>query len=392
MAASRTALIVGAGIGGLAAAVALRRFGWDVQIFERASSPRELGFALNLAPNAMAALKELGLDGPVREGGHVVGSAELRQLNGRVLRRVDLADTPAVGGAPSVVALRPVVHGALLGAVPESAITCEADAGTFRIAGNRVTLWMRDGRTAEGDLLVAADGVRSIIRKRMRPKEGGPRKSGFWAVRGVAYGATSELGLLSAAVYVGRGLEGATVKAGEHAVYWYFSLPESEVIAGAHVTEVIVDRCAARVAAPFQAILRATRSEDMRLDELFDREPIKRWGMGPVTLLGDAAHPMLPHTGQGAAQAIEDAVALGLAVTKYSDVSAALRQYERVRSARTAKIVKAGRRIVRMSTSDSALVNTLRDISIRFLPTSLLLKGAYLGGTADPHAELRGTG
>lgn len=88
---SRRALIVGAGIGGLAAAVALRASGWEARIFERAAHPRELGFALNLAPNAMQALKELGIADRVQVEGEITGQAEIRALDGRSLRRIHIA-------------------------------------------------------------------------------------------------------------------------------------------------------------------------------------------------------------------------------------------------------------------------------------------------------------
>src|SRR6266850_2143166 len=113
----RCALIVGAGIGGLAAAVALRRAGWQVRIFERAASPRELGFALNLAPNAMAALETLGLAERVTAEGDVTGDAEIRATDGRTLRRINIAsEHRARMRPPSVVALRAPLHGALLSA------------------------------------------------------------------------------------------------------------------------------------------------------------------------------------------------------------------------------------------------------------------------------------
>src|SRR5205823_9976454 len=102
-----TAVIVGAGIGGLAAAVALRRAGWDVRVVEQALSPRELGFALALAPNALAALKELGLEEAVVARGIEVKAFEVRRPDGRVVKRVDLRGA----AVQSVVTLRPALHG-----------------------------------------------------------------------------------------------------------------------------------------------------------------------------------------------------------------------------------------------------------------------------------------
>ena len=121
----RKAIIVGAGIGGLAAAVALRRSGWDVRVVEQANSPRELGFALALAPNALEALRELGLKDDVVSGGVEVKAFEARRPDGRGMRRVDLRGD----AVQSVVTLRPALHGALLAAV----------GGDALVLGRRVT-------------------------------------------------------------------------------------------------------------------------------------------------------------------------------------------------------------------------------------------------------------
>ena len=124
----RTALIVGAGIGGLAAGVALRRAGWNVQIFERAASPRELGFALLLAPNAMSALRRLGLADMVIAGGARVTGGEIRRADGRLLRTFDATNMFQVLPEPPVVVLRPLLHGALLNAVGRDTVTLGSSA------------------------------------------------------------------------------------------------------------------------------------------------------------------------------------------------------------------------------------------------------------------------
>src|SRR5215218_8897237 len=126
---TRTALIVGAGIGGLAAGVALRRAGWRTRIFERAAAPRELGFALNLAPNAVAALRALGVAERIEREAHRIRAIELRRLDGRALKRIDVAtlDIPA----PAFVALRQTVHGALLDATPPDDLTLASAGESF---------------------------------------------------------------------------------------------------------------------------------------------------------------------------------------------------------------------------------------------------------------------
>src|SRR5262245_56450522 len=116
------ALIVGAGIGGLAAAIALRRAGLGVRVFEQAKDPREIGFALLLAPNAMSALRQLGVADEVRAAGVVLTRGEMRRPDGHVLRRIDATKVSAALGEDSVCLLRPALHGALLRALGDGAL------------------------------------------------------------------------------------------------------------------------------------------------------------------------------------------------------------------------------------------------------------------------------
>ena len=367
------ALIVGAGIGGLAAAVALKREGWTVHVFERASSLRELGFALLLAPNAMHALGEFGLADAVRRGGVITTSGEMRRPDGTVLRRFDTASARALLDEDTVCILRPVLHGVLLDAVGPSSIQLAAEATEFVAGPSGVELTLTTGERVGGDVLIGADGVASAIRRHLHPDERPPRASGLIAIRGVARDVVPHLGGVSGAQYFGRGLEAGLARAGQREVYWYLSLHAAHVPAPRDAV-AIANRCAVSFHEPVRAIVRATPPEDLRLDELFEREPIAPWGRGPVTLLGDAAHPMLPHAGQGAAQALEDAVALGSTLRRAADIEPALRHYERVRIPRTRAVVTLARRNARMGSIENAAGCWIRDQVIRFVPQAVILK------------------
>jgi 2-polyprenyl-6-methoxyphenol hydroxylase-like FAD-dependent oxidoreductase len=384
----RSALIVGAGIGGLAAGLALQRAGWQVRILERSDVPRADGFALGLAPNAMTALRELGVEGGVRSRAVMPRLAELRQPGGRVLRRVDLARFGALEHGMGVI-LRPALHEVLLAAVGRDQVTFDCGVTGFTATKDGVTLRMRDGRSAAGEILIGADGVGSVIRRSLWPDEALPRQSGYWAVRGVAHDAGGALGNLDGVAYVGDGLESATVRASPDGIYWYLSILAGDLPPDTRAPKAIVEQLTAGFEDRYHAITGATRDGDIRLDELFDRDPIDSWGAGPVTLLGDAAHPMLPHTGQGAAQALEDAVALGLVLSKDGPLDQALRTYERVRSRRTGAIVRQGRRIARVTTTRTRLVQQLRDTAVRLIPDAVIAGGLALAGRQDPHRTLR---
>lgn len=376
----RTALVVGAGIGGLASGIALQRAGWEVRIFERAASPRELGFGLLLAPNALSALEELGLASPIVSAGAPPGRVEIRRRDGAVIRRLN-----AQLGGPSIVALRATLHGTLLDAIGPEPLRLSAQAVSFSDAGDRVVLRCADGSSDEGHILVGADGVDSVIRRQLHPGEPAPVPSGYAAIRGVTSGAGQQLGELSAAVFLDGGFEAAAVTAGEDAIYWYVSLLAAEV----HGTSplAILEPWLSGADPAFQAIVAATAPGDMRFDPLFRREALPTWGAGRVTLLGDAAHPLLPHTGQGAAQSLEDAVALGLAMQGDDGVTG-LRAYERVRQKRTAVFVRLGPRLARVTTTRNPAIALLRTGALRLLPEGLLARSTA-ALREDPHRALR---
>jgi 2-polyprenyl-6-methoxyphenol hydroxylase-like FAD-dependent oxidoreductase len=361
---SRTALIVGAGIGGLSAALALRRAGWAIRVFERGASPRELGFGLGLAPNAIAALRTLGVADVVLSRGFEPRRAELRRLDGAVLKRAELP--PEALGGPMIVTLRPALHGALLEAVGMDAITLESDVTGFTLTDTRVTLQTANGKEIQGDALIGADGVGSIVRHALHPAEGPPRSSGIVAVRGAVHGVLRHLGHLDAVYYLGRGVESMLVRASDTGIYWFLSMARALVPPGLDDPRKILALMSPRFDPTFRAVTSAT--DDLRYDELVDRDSIPFWGRGVVTLLGDAAHPVLPHTGQGAAQAIVDAVALGEALTGDVEIERALRAYERERLGRTATLLKQGRRTARIMGTMNPWACYVREVVVRMIP------------------------
>ena len=367
---SRTALIVGAGIGGLSAGIALRRAGWNIRIFERTLSPRELGFGVGLAPNAIAALRELGVADAVLSQSFEPRRGEVRRLDGTVLKRAELP--PQVLGGPMVMALRPALHGALLDAVGMDAITLGAEACRFTATDNHVTLQLANGDAVSGDLLVGADGVGSAIRRALHPDEPPPRSSHIVAVRGAVHGVQHHLGDCDGLLYLGRGVESMMVRASDTGIYWFISLAQELIPHGQRNPAEILALMAPRYDATFRAIMSAT--EDLRCDELVDRDPIPFWGTGAVTLLGDAAHPVLPHTGQGAAQAIVDAVTLGRMLSSGADISGTLRAYEHDRRAKTAILLAQGRRTASIMRNTNPVVCWIREVVLRLIPVKPFMK------------------
>lgn len=370
----RDALIVGAGIGGLAAGLALRRAGWTVRVLERASSRRELGFALLLAPNATYALRQLGVADAVLSGGGIATRGEMCRADGTPLKRFDLERVRELLPDPTATVLRPVLHGALLDALGADALLLGSEVTGFETDASGVVVVLADGRRMHASVVIGADGIGSVIRRQLHPDEPPPRRSGLFGLRGVAHEVAHHLQDSSGAQYFGRGVEAGLGHAGGGTVYWYLSVLASAVARYGPEPRRLLEQCAGTFHERFRAIAFATAPGDMRLDECVDRPPLVGWGRGPITLLGDAAHPMLPHAGQGAAQALEDAVALGRVLGRSSDPEAGLREYERTRAPRTAAVVRLSRRNARLSALDGAVTCWMRDALIRLIPERLVLK------------------
>jgi 2-polyprenyl-6-methoxyphenol hydroxylase-like FAD-dependent oxidoreductase len=162
------------------------------------------------------------------------------------------------------------------------------------------------------------------------------------------------------------------VRASDTGMYWFLSLAHDLVPSGLRNPAAILALMSPRFDATFRAVTSAT--EDLRCDELVDRDPIPFWGSGVVTLLGDAAHPLLPHTGQGAAQAIVDAVRLGRALSADLDIARALRVYERERQGQTAILLAQGRRTARIMRTMNPVACWVREGVLRSIPVTPFTK------------------
>jgi 2-polyprenyl-6-methoxyphenol hydroxylase-like FAD-dependent oxidoreductase len=192
------------------------------------------------------------------------------------------------------------------------------------------------------------------------------------AVRGAVHGALRHLSDCDGVYYLGRGVESMLVRASDSGIYWFLSLAQELIPPGVRNPAEILALMSPRFDATFRAVTAAT--EDLRCDELVDRDPIPFWGDGVVTLLGDAAHPVLPHTGQGAAQAIVDAVLLGKLLSADAEIPSTLRSYERERRGRTATLLRQGRRTARIMRTTNPVACWVREGVLRSIPVEPFMK------------------
>jgi salicylate hydroxylase len=346
---SRSLIVAGAGIGGLSAAIALAKANYRVLVLERALSLGESGAGLQLSPNATHALRELGVLEAIRP--HAIEPRALvvaKATSGRELLRADLSKAEARYGAPWFVLARSDLHRALADAAADQVdveIKTGAEFIDFADHARGVTVSVHidnENREELGAALIGADGLRSNVRSRLHGKAA-PRFHRLAAWRALIPTRNLPAMMAEPVVRLWFAHEGHVVQypvAGGERINLVLILPENRE--GADGEEKRLEQLPATCASwtmPLQDLLAAAPS--FRRFPLYDRPPLAAWGKGHATLLGDAAHPMLPFMAQGAAAAIEDAISLGRHLRDAGDTAASLRAYESARGPRTSKLQAA---------------------------------------------------
>lgn len=331
------ALIVGAGVGGLTAAVALRRVGIEVELFEQAPGPRQIvvGGGLHIWPNGMRALQQVGLVEQVQAVGETIARLDWHSPEHGLLASADLAATARKVGAPSVGIRRADLLTVLLDAV-ENSIRFGSELTGFEQDAQAVTVRLADGAEVVGDVLIAADGLHSTVREHL-VGETELRAPGVLVCQAAVEGTAPGPEAVFTEVW------GPALRFGCYPVrngaFWFAFLPsaEADALAVAGAKELLLERTESWTA-PAREAIGATPAAAIVCGEVVARNPIDCWTEGRVALLGDAAHPMTPFTGQGACQAIEDGIVLAECLRSEPEMAASLRAYEARRQPRTNEI------------------------------------------------------
>jgi salicylate hydroxylase/6-hydroxynicotinate 3-monooxygenase len=346
--------VVGAGMGGLAAAAALRKQGVDVTVYEQARQFTRLGAGIQIGCNAMHVLRGLGLEATLRSETFYPRSWNNRDWKSGEILFDMLFGQPAEDkyGAPYLLAHRGDLHAALASAVPDEIIRLNHRlTGLAQKGDGTVVLSFEGGGTAEADAAICADGVKSVAQEELFGASE-PNFTGRIAYRTV-YPAKllGDFEVQNCTKWWGedRHIVVYPVKPDRSEIYFVTSQPEPgfEIESWSAEGDVNVLRAAFEGFHPeVRKVVSAAPSVHKR--PLVDREPLDRWVDGNVALLGDACHPMTPYMAQGAAMAIEDAAILSrcLAGIDRAGVSAALKRYEATRIARTSKVQLTSRQNV----------------------------------------------
>jgi 2-polyprenyl-6-methoxyphenol hydroxylase-like FAD-dependent oxidoreductase len=345
------AVVVGAGIGGLATAVALRRVNFDVTVIERSAEIREVGAGLSIWSNAVKALRELGIEQQVLRLGSIVDRVRSVSRAGKIVSEMLLPEA----GAPSLCVHRGKLQHCLLEQLPLSSIRTGTSCTGYR---GSVALF-EDGSSCEGDLLIGADGIDSAIRAQIHGSSS-PRYAGYTCWRGMTQDRGGLLPPGTALTAGGRGTQIGLFPCGKGHLYWFVT--KNTPPAGKFGREELLSLCRAWPA-PIPEVI--TSTQEVLRNDVVDRPPLDQWGEGTITLLGDAAHSTTPNLGQGACQALEDAVVLADSLRKCTSINEGLRLYERLRIPRANFVVRESWRLGRMLQTENPFAEKLRDWGAR---------------------------
>jgi salicylate hydroxylase/6-hydroxynicotinate 3-monooxygenase len=340
--------IVGAGMGGLTLAAALSLRGIEARIYEQAKGFVRLGAGIQMSPNAMRVLRGIGLEPRIRATAFQPHSWTNRAWDsGQLSNELPLGgEAEAKYGAPYMLMHRGDLHEALVSRVPAEQIALDKKLVELDRDSGGVTLTFADGSKAQADALVAADGIHSRVRELWLGKELGQQKVNHTGR--VAYRTTFPAALLKGTKIdqcckwwgPDRHIVIYYVTANRDEVYFVTSVPEPAFTVESWSATGDLEALRGHFTGFHEQVQRVVHAcPSVHKWAIVDRDPLPRWGEGPMVLLGDAAHPMTQYMAQGAATAMEDAVVLSRCIAAQpDDIPAAFSRYAKARRERTARI------------------------------------------------------
>jgi 2-polyprenyl-6-methoxyphenol hydroxylase-like FAD-dependent oxidoreductase len=362
-------VVIGAGIAGLATAVALQRRGHDVTVLE-GRSDTTTGAGISIWPNALAALDHIGLGDAVREAGGRVTAGAMRWRDGKWLRRPSRERIVKALGEPLVVVRRSALNDVLANALSGGTLNTGAMVDGIELTLDGVRITLSDSTTRHAAAVIGADGTHSVVARYLNgPLEN--RYAGYTAWRGIA---DSTLDPDLAGETLGPGLECGHVPLGADYTYWFATerapegrqAPEGEV--------AYLQSKFASWAEPLPALLAATDPGVVLHNDLYDRDDAPVWAKGPIVLVGDAAHPMRPHLGQGGCQGLEDAAILAHFVDQTDDLAAAFARFERFRRPRVRALVRESANIGKIVNLRPAVLSAAAIRATVLVPEAVLTR------------------
>lgn len=365
--------IAGAGIGGLCAAIALQRNGFKVTVYEQAEKLTQVGAGLTLWENALRVLRILGLADQVIKAGSTLEHFQLKTDRGETLYTIRPGVLKPGFNELSIAIHRADLHEILIDALTPGSLKLNKTCVECRQNDKQVLVEFADGEIASADILIAADGIHSTIRKQLFPRTA-LRYSGYTAWRGVIESGDDVAADMTSEIW-GRGARFGIVRIDSNRIYWFaiINQPAGQWFAAderkAHLLGKFADWHP-----PVMSLIEGTPADIILQNDIHDFAPLPRWTMGRITMLGDAAHATTPNMGQGACMAIESAYSLARSLSREQDHSMAFARYEKERHARTARITNQSHVFGLMGQLENGFLCGMRNWMMRLAPDGIVKK------------------
>lgn len=339
------AIIIGAGIGGLTTAIAFKRAGYQIEVYDRVKELRPVGAGISLWSNGVKVMNWLGLGDEIQKIGGEMNRMTYLSKENELLNDIDLLPLiDQVGQRPYPVS-RSELQSMLLEQLGKEHVTLETKCIGAKEENNQVTAIFEDGSTATGDVLIAADGVRSVLRNYVTQQKPEPRYADYVNWNGLVDASPELADKHSWVIYVGDGKRASMMPVGGDRFYYFFGVPmEKGTVVEPQDRRDELAKLFQGWPEPVQNLIQKLNPLETNRLEIHDLDPLEKLARGRVVLVGDAGHATTPTLGQGGCQAMEDAEILcRYLVTTNIGVEDALQRYEAARKERTARLVLKAR-------------------------------------------------
>jgi 2-polyprenyl-6-methoxyphenol hydroxylase-like FAD-dependent oxidoreductase len=358
--------ILGGGIAGLSTAIALKNVGIEAIVFEAAPEIKAVGAGLGLGANAIKAFRVLGIDDEVMNAGRFLPAFTVYDEKGKQLARTDSVSVSKKYGLDNFTIHRADLHALLLSKINPGCIQTNKRVERMEQNENNIILHFQDGTMHETDYLIAAEGIHSVVRKYVLP-DCKPRYAGYTCWRAVIDNSNLQLNECSE-TWGSKGRFGI-VPLANNKIYWFACVnATANNIVMKNYTVDDLQKQFAGYHHPVEAILKATKNENLIWADINDLKPINRFAFNNILLIGDAAHATTPNLGQGACQAVEDAVILASEIKNNSNITIAFKKFERRRLKRIHWIVNTSWRIGKIAQLENKFLIRCRDFLFRNIP------------------------
>jgi 2-polyprenyl-6-methoxyphenol hydroxylase-like FAD-dependent oxidoreductase len=361
--------IIGGGIAGLTTAIALNKIGLQVQIFEAAPSIKAIGAGLVLAANAMQGFQKLGISAEIIEKGRLCPSFNIYDQKGKIITKTDSEANTKKYGADNFTIHRANLHQLLLSKINPTDLFTNKRVVNIVLNGDKTSVVFQDGTTHDTDYLIVSDGINSPIRRQLMP-DSTPRYAGYTCWRAVID--NTKLNLKETSETWGVNGRMGLVPLADNKIYWFacINAPQNDQTMKAYKVADL-QRVFKDFHDPIPSVLAETKDENLLWNDIIDLKPIPQYAFDNIVLIGDAAHATTPNMGQGACQAIEDAVILADEMERNNDFNEAFKAFEKRRIKRTHFIVNSSWSLGKAAHLENKTLAEIRNFIFRIVPKSV---------------------